>query len=261
MTWVVGNATFFGYAVGLSDIRVTFSDGTEMDCLQKLYGVGRFIAAGFAGSVAIGFGMMQVLSRLLGEAPQNTAWMPEAVAQWWPADARNVFGNFREEERRPGCQLMLLGAHPTENMGDAPWPRCSVYRFSAPTFEPQLAAIREVVSIGSGSDVPVYSDALRHLSESFDWLQGAIMGPQGLATALDIALTATLQDNPQPGISNHLHVVTVTRGSLLLGNNDHTSYLPDGSAREFKMPPAATSYEQLLELCRRHGRSTAEIIC
>lgn len=261
MTWVVGSATLFGYAVGLSDIRVTFADGTELDCVQKLYPVGRFIAAGFAGSAAIGFGMVHVLRGLLGQAPENEAWMPEIVAQWWPTDARNVFGRFNEEERRVGCQLMLLGAHPSENMGGAPWPRCSVYRFSAPTFEPTLAAVRQVVSIGSGSSVPLYSDALRHLSESSDWLQGATMGPQGLATTLNIALTATLQDNPQRGISDHLHVVTVTRGAIFLGTNDHGEFLPDGTARQFRMPAVATSYQELLELCQRHGRTSAGAVC
>jgi len=261
MTWVVGNATFFGYAVGLSDIRVTFADGTEMDCLQKLHGVGRFIAAGFAGSVAIGFGMLGVLSTLLREAPPDTAWVPEAIAAWWPADARNVFGSFPDQEQGLGCQLILLGAHPTENLGGAPWPKCSVYRFSSPNFEPQLAPIRQVVSIGSGSDVPAYADALRHLSESFDWLQSAVMRPQGLATGLDIALTATLQRDPQPGISNHLHVATVTRGSVLLGTNDHATYLPDGTTVQFRMPSVATTYKELLEMCRRHDRSVAAIAC
>ena len=37
MTWVIGSAGAFGYAVGLSDTRVTFHDGTEMDRLQKIY--------------------------------------------------------------------------------------------------------------------------------------------------------------------------------------------------------------------------------
>lgn len=261
MTWVVGNATFFGYAVGVSDIRVTFGDGTELDCVQKLYPVGRFIAAGFAGSVAIGFGMLHVLSGLLSQAPENTAWMPEVVSEWWPADARNVFGMFGEQEQRLGCQLMLLGAHPTENLGEAPWPRCSVYRFSAPSFEPQLAPIREVVSIGSGAQVPVYADALRHLSESFQWLQGATMGPHGLATTFNISLTATLQHSPQQGISDHLHVVSLTRGSILVSTNDHTSFLPDGTQEHFQMPPLAKSYQELVEICQKRGRSSAGASC
>jgi hypothetical protein len=45
----------FGYGFGLSDIRVTLGDGSEVDCLQKIYPVARWVAAGFSGSVKIGF--------------------------------------------------------------------------------------------------------------------------------------------------------------------------------------------------------------
>ena len=57
MTWIVGRSIPFGYSVALSDIRVTL-DGREIDCLQKIYPVGPFIAMGFAGSVPIGFAMI-----------------------------------------------------------------------------------------------------------------------------------------------------------------------------------------------------------
>jgi len=36
MTWAVGTPTMFGYAFGISDVRVTLG-GTEIDCLQKIY--------------------------------------------------------------------------------------------------------------------------------------------------------------------------------------------------------------------------------
>ncbi|WP_260736442.1 hypothetical protein [Tunturiibacter lichenicola] len=57
MTWVVGIPTTFGYAFGISDVRVTLGDKTEIDCLQKIYPIGRYVAAAFAGSVKIGFAM------------------------------------------------------------------------------------------------------------------------------------------------------------------------------------------------------------
>ena len=41
----------FGYGFGISDVRVTLADGSEVDCLQKIYPIGRHVAAGFAGSV------------------------------------------------------------------------------------------------------------------------------------------------------------------------------------------------------------------
>jgi hypothetical protein len=39
----------------MSDVRVTFPDGRVRDLVQKAYPVGRYIVAGFAGSVKIGF--------------------------------------------------------------------------------------------------------------------------------------------------------------------------------------------------------------
>ena len=77
MTWIVGAAAMAGYAVGISDVRVTFADGRESDCLQKLYPMSRFIAAGFAGSVRIGFAMLDALADLLRDLPGGSAWHPE----------------------------------------------------------------------------------------------------------------------------------------------------------------------------------------
>src|SRR6266511_2331168 len=79
MTWIVGRAVPWGCAAALSDIRVTLADRSEVDCLQKIYPVGRFIALGFAGSVAIGFGMVGRLRQLLGTVKPGEACEPE---QW-----------------------------------------------------------------------------------------------------------------------------------------------------------------------------------
>jgi hypothetical protein len=68
MTWIVGMPTMWGYSFAVSDVRVTLADGSERDCLQKIYPVARSIALGFAGSVRLGFKMveaMKALSRLL----------------------------------------------------------------------------------------------------------------------------------------------------------------------------------------------------
>jgi transposase len=59
MTWVIAtNVPILGYAIAISDIRVTFGElnaRKERDCLQKIYPVGQDLAAGFAGAAEIGF--------------------------------------------------------------------------------------------------------------------------------------------------------------------------------------------------------------
>ena len=91
MTWIIGAAAIAGYAVGISDVRVTLADGREMDCLQKFYPMSRFIAAGFAGSVRIGFAMLDALAYLLRDLPDHSAWFPNEVADCFQDLARQVF--------------------------------------------------------------------------------------------------------------------------------------------------------------------------
>ena len=164
MTWIVGAAAALGYAVGISDIRVTFSDGSERDCLQKIYPMARFIAAGFAGSVRIGFEMLKGLAFQLQDAPENMAFFPQEVADCLTPLARDIFQSFPPEERALHSHLMLLGAHPTDNVGIPGLARCSVHILRSPEFEPAIMRIGEVVSIGSGSGVPPYQDVLANLS-------------------------------------------------------------------------------------------------
>ncbi len=80
MTWVIGGITPFGYGVGLSDIRVSWDDKKYRDCLQKVYPVGKFIIAGFAGSVELGFRLIQDLSNFLHLDNPDEAWIPEWIA-------------------------------------------------------------------------------------------------------------------------------------------------------------------------------------
>lgn len=106
-----------GYGFAISDIRVTLGDGTEVDCLQKIYPVGRHLAAGFAGSVAIGFAMMSELRRLTSYNDDRIACDPDAVAAQWPACARSVFASFRRRNRRASATSCSFAPIPLPTMG------------------------------------------------------------------------------------------------------------------------------------------------
>src|SRR4051812_33767629 len=129
MTWIVGRPFIFGYSAGISDVRVTLADRSERDCLQKIYPVGKFMALGFAGSVSIGFRMVARLTELLQTDDPEMAWNPQAVAEWWPADANEVFDSAPARQQRLGCALILLSVHPDENAGAVPWAQSYVHRF------------------------------------------------------------------------------------------------------------------------------------
>jgi hypothetical protein len=139
MTWIIGAAAALGYAVGISDTCVTLADRSERDCLQKIYPISRFIAAGFAGSVRIGFGMVNALVEHLQDLPESAAWFPDDVADDLGDLARQVFRDSGATEQAFRSHLMLLGAHPTEDVGIPGYARCFVHILKSPDFTPQMA--------------------------------------------------------------------------------------------------------------------------
>jgi hypothetical protein len=84
MTWIVGYSSPLGYAVGISDIRVTFRGNRTKDCLQKIHPISPNICLGFAGSVRIGFSLVERLRYELRNTPPGSAWDQYEVAKWCP---------------------------------------------------------------------------------------------------------------------------------------------------------------------------------
>lgn len=110
MTWVVGGSSLFGYGVMLSDVRVTFKDGTEADLVRKAYAVGPFIVAGFAGSVMIGFGLLASLRKCLSPIDETKkAWKPSFVAQHWSPLAAQLFARAPVDEQKPRSHVLMVG--------------------------------------------------------------------------------------------------------------------------------------------------------
>ena len=78
MTWVIGGSTIFGYGVLISDVCVSWELGYQFDCLQKIYPLSNSIMGGFAGSVKIGFQLLQDLRDFLGltdEEEKEYGWI------------------------------------------------------------------------------------------------------------------------------------------------------------------------------------------
>lgn len=267
MTWIVGaGVPFLGYAVAISDIRITLGY-QERDCLQKIYQIGQYLAAGFAGSVEIGFEMIRSLQKGLKVEDPALAWDPTVIAEQWPPTARKIFQKYPTPTQKHGAQLILLGAHPTEDVGIPGAGRPYVYSFSWPEFEPVRARPYEVLSIGSGSAVAPYAKLLERYSNDHKFRSLLMHGesmPGGTATMLGSYVTSVLKRNPAPGISQHLHLCIARRGEVQIWPNDHShtgrweawSLGPPNNTLEgqhadmntFKMPRVATTFEQLCEM-------------
>ena len=283
MTWIVGAPTMFGCGFAISDVRVTVGEEYEVDCLQKIYPIGRHLAAGFAGSVAIGFAMIEELRRLSGYKDDRIACDPRAVFEEWPACAREIFSKFGPEEQRGECHLMLIIAHPQEHVGNPAWPRTFVYIFQSPNFRGENVPVHTLGSIGSGN---AYAGC-RETIESFGadrkreelFMKGEMGCQGGMASMLGISLTDILKDVQPRGVSAHLHYCWIYRGRTIIKTNDHSvkgrwtiaelgsginrpSHVvdpgPHQSVRDdgvelFEMPRLASSWNELLEILREQG--------
>ena len=257
MTWVIGRAVPFGYAVGLSDIRVTLKNGTEIteiDCLQKIYKVGNQMVLGFAGSVAIGLENVAQLSEALDVPERDGTWDSCYVAEMLPIGARKLFNSFGRVEQECGCELILLGAHPTENDGVAP--KCYIYRFYAPEFEPIKSDRDEIVSIGSGSVNNYYVEALKKLSNNYESYKLELGSVGSSSFGLMLSISSMLRKLPVPGISRHLHICIVRRDSVKLGTNNIET--PDKPDINFVMPPVAKNMEELKQIIKGSGELVLE---
>jgi hypothetical protein len=261
---------FLGYAVAISDIRVTFGDHSarrERDCLQKIYPVGQYLTAGFAGAVVIGFEMVRSLQKGLKLEDLSLAWDPTAIAETWPATARKIFQKYPATTQEHGSELILLGSHPTEDIGVPGVGRTYVYSFRAPDFEPVQARPYDVLSIGSGSDVLPYRELLERYSKDHKFRNLLMHGESmsgGMASMLASSVTTVLKRHPKPGISQHLHLCTARRGEVQIWPNDHShkgrweSWAlgppeknpidADPGMDRFTMPPVATSFKELEEM-------------
>ena len=256
MTWVIGRAGPFGYAVGISDIRVTLGDGTEYDCLQKIYKIGSQLVLGFAGSVAIGLEIVNQLSEALHTTKEGMAWNPIIVAENLPKGTRELYDSFPSNQKALGCQLILLAAHPAKNDGPAPGARCYVYTFSAPEFRPILADQAQIVSIGSGAQVESYKKALGKLEKDFEIFKLETHMFGGAALGLMTSISSEIRKIPVYGISNHVHVCIVGRESIQIGQNDRK--ISENSEKDFIMPPVARSWDELNKLLSTASTSALE---
>jgi hypothetical protein len=126
----------FGYGFGLSDIRVTLGSGAEADCLQKIYPVARWVAAGFSGSVQIGFALIDSLSRWGNAIEERYAMVPAVLAREWPTSARKIFARFPENERAATASILTISTDPQEDSGNPNWPLSYVHIFRSPDFQP-----------------------------------------------------------------------------------------------------------------------------
>jgi hypothetical protein len=252
MTWVIGSPSMWGYGVAISDIRVSFPDGRTADCLQKVYGVGRFIAAGFAGSVRFGFSALQDLLRFLEPIAADEAWIPGKAAFWWYRRARRLWTMVPDDVQRLGGQIMLIGVSPNVDLGIPGWARPAVAIMEAPAFFPRFLRLNEVAAIGSGRGVAPYIAEVERCNHDRQLRLMEAGSPGGYAEVLMNNIRQTVEENPDPYVSPYFHLCSVRRGELL-GYKSNYTIVERGEQRHVRMPRVATSWEEFMEMCVATG--------
>ncbi len=259
MTWIVGTVPPFGYSILVSDIRVSWTDGIERHCLQKVHKVGEDFLCGFAGSVRIGFVLLDALATQLPRKQQRT---PSVLAHdWIPSLARRVFRAAPEQERKLGSQLIIAAAHPTDNLGDAPWPRTHVWTFSRPDFSRQQCAPDAAVGSGNGSILSAYTTALREARSNSFFLQLITHGESAQAQSLARSMHESVLKKPTAGVSPFFQIGIVTRGRALLGHHSYTRIEKDGTTKSVRVPPVAQTYKAFQDYCRTGNLNATCAVC
>ncbi len=261
MTWVIGSPTMFGYCVGLADIQVTFPcpDGSKkyLDCIQKIQPIGKFIVAGFSGSVKIGFSLMDDLKRW-AVLPLNVrvCWIPDCLVLKWKRRARRIYKILDPKKQNP-TQILLLGVYPTSDNGIPGFSKTYGCIMKSPDFEPEIITPNTIGSIGSGNNVDEFKKTLSENSGGYNpMMQSEVQNPGGYGFALSIVLSTKAIEKNVPGISGHFHVCEVRRGNITIGPNDHTEYSTSGKEIIFKMPEKiATNWTEFKKIAKENGIS------
>ena len=260
MTWVCAASTIFGYGALYSDVQVTLANGNTKDLIQKTYPLGDSVAAGFAGSVKIGFTLLQSLSDFLNlEDSQRIAWDPRC-SNWVPI-ARSIFNSSADVERALGSEILAVMASPNEPCGLG----AKIYftRFASPDFRPGLMSRAiKLCSIGTGAGVNIYK---HHLKQHFRAAAGIHRAegakPGGWAEEICSSISRALSNHPRTGISRHVHMLIIRRGSIRVGTNNENIYPSDGPRIEIRMPAVARGYQEFQAMAASSGYDAAGAIC
>jgi len=98
MTWIVAMPRR-GVRIGCLTFRVTLSDGSERDCLQKIYPIANSLALGFAGSVYIGLKHGSTMQTSLSSMMRSTLAADGSAERRISMQAREIFAGASVAEK------------------------------------------------------------------------------------------------------------------------------------------------------------------
>jgi hypothetical protein len=219
MTWVVGAASMRGIAFLVADVRVVWGDGRSAEAIEKVHRVGNHVIAGFAGSVRLGFALIERLKVELGALDANEAWDLEMIGRTrLPRVLRNAYdrSNPSNVERKLGVQL-LIGAVDGQLKAGLPeavaiaFAKSRMCKIQSPTFRVEWATPERGMTIGSGAIA--YASRIEGLLPQLPGMRSVTGEPQGLAVMLAMDMNQTIELEPNLRVSPYLHAAGAVWGA------------------------------------------------
>jgi len=265
MTWIIGATTLFGYGVVLSDVCVTLGDGSQRDCLRKTYLVGRFIVAGFAGSVQIGFHLLADLSEFLKmeeeEIQDKSCWQPTFVANKWAPRARKIFASYDPIDQKMGSHILMMGIDPRHPDHCIRGGVAVVSVLRSPNFEPVIEeGGGRVMSIGSGSCQEEAMNLLAKFVQNVDLMKMEVMNDGGFGHAIASSITRDLFFGAPSGVSRHMHVSVVGIDSFSIRPNDINFIPREGPEQVLRMPKIAQGWQDLCDMLDLNADNASGVV-
>jgi hypothetical protein len=256
MTWILGSAPPFGYAALIADTRVTFGRKAHSDVLLKIHRVGSIMVAGFAGSVSLGFTMIEDMQRAFHGAPDEV-WFPRVAAYRWHRRARRLFICAGTGERKLGCSILLAGVSAVSN-GIPGQMRSYCLKMSAPGFEPELVSYRTWASIGNGAAHDLATKLADESFESFgDRVQTETFFPGAYASTLATSISSALARKPYVGVSEALVVGHAFGNGVKIEPTQIRVDIGDPTERAIGSGALARNRSEFERWCRSVGVSAA----
>jgi hypothetical protein len=255
MTWILGQASIFDYGAMISDVRVTWGGGQHADVLQKIHPVGHLMLVGFAGSVELGFAMVNDMQQLF-QGPAGHVWFPRAASWIWWRRGRRIFASAPPHLRRLGCSLILVGvsAVPSGFLRT----RSYAVRMSAPAFTPQFSRQGEWLSIGAGATHSVARElAEAYEKNPFDFLQVEQAGFGATIWSIAAHITERLLQTPHHSVSEASLIGIVSARGFLLQGHSLTTDFGTSIAHKVETPPLLATWNDFVHYSRQNGLEAA----
>lgn len=220
MTWILGGGnSILGYGALIADTRVSWRSGEIVDALQKVHAVGRWMIAGFSGSVEFGFVTIDAMRRFYST---RELWNPHMAAWHFHSQARWAFGSARRnglllpDEK---CSLILVGAMPAATNPGLPTAQC--VRMHSPRFRPILSKGFAWHSIGSGSQHEIADEySAFDMAEFVKYAKQEVGATGGAARTIAWSVARRLAATDIKSVSKDLLIARAHPGELILNGFD-----------------------------------------